>query len=323
MKKRLLYGTLALLLMAIASCVFLDSVDQPASVKAGETFTITMNCHVSVADGGRSNERLIIAFLAPKSWVAAMNSTVTYTTDNDGNGSMVPIPASVIAANNKNWPAALKERFGMGGNYMVDDLEWVAFWSTTAYNMPNGANDNIVVTINTKAGPENTQFKTGYFLGCSTEGLSDVFGANNVYKNLFKDCFNVTDGEGDLIDFCNPQIAAFTPGNTTDNDWLTISFDPTVVQTALEGTGNVYLCGTAYTEDGDTLTTCESTANTLLMPYTGKKSAITIWPRAFFKVPEGKTLKKFDFFFTDASGTVKVGFANSSTTPFPFTFKCQ
>lgn len=323
MKKKLLYGTLALLLMAIASCVFLDSVDQPSTVKAGETFTTTMNCHLNVADGGRTNVRLIIAFLAPRSWNAAANSTVTFTTDDDGDGTMVPVPATVIGANNKNWPATLKERFGMGGNYSPDDLEWVVFWTSNAYNIPAGADDNIKVTINTLAGPENTQFKTGYFLGTSTDGISDFWGPNNVYKSMFKDCFTVTDGTGDLIDFCNPQIAAYTPGTTTDNDWLTISFDPTVVQTQLDGVGDVYLCGTAVTTDGDSLTTCESTANSLLLPYTGKKSALTIWPRAFFKVPEGKTLKKFDFFFTDASGTVKVGAANSSTTPFSFTFKCQ
>ncbi len=109
----------------------------------------------------------------------------------------------------------------MGGNYMTDQLEWVVFWTEQTYNVPQGVKENIDVKIVLKAGPENMQFKTGYFLGTSSDGLSDVFGSNNVYKSQFKDCFMITDGTGDLIDFCNPAIAAVTPGMATDNDFLT------------------------------------------------------------------------------------------------------
>ncbi|SCB98759.1 protein of unknown function [Chitinophaga costaii] len=313
---------LLLAVLAIAGCVFLDGVDQPASVKAGEDFTIVMHNRLDVADGGRSNERLIIAFLAPKSWAAAAHTSVTFTTTTYGNGKMVPVPATVLANTGLNWPAALKTRFGMGGNYMVDDLEWVVFWTEQTYNVPQGVKDKIDVTIVTTAGPENTQFKTGYFLGTSSEGLSDLFGTNNVYKSLFKDCFQVTDGEGDLIDFCNPQIAAVTPGQATDNDMLTISFDPDVVSTALSTVGSIYLCAKAYTSDGQVLDACASTAATQLLAYTGNKSAITLWPRGFFHVADGQTLTKIEYYFTDATGSIKVGYGNTAS-PFVYTFKCQ
>lgn len=319
--KKHLYGV-CLILLLLAGCVFLEGVDQPTTAKAGEEMTITMHNRIDVADGGRSNVRLIIGFLAPKSWAAAANSNITYTTNSYGNGKMVLVPSNVIAANGKNWPEALKERFGMGGNYMTDQLEWVVFWTEQAYNVPQGVKENIDVKIVLKAGPENMQFKTGYFLGTSSEGLSDVFGSNNVYKCQFKDCFSITDGQGDLIDFCNPAIAAVTPGLATDNDFLTLSFDPDVVQTALNGVSSIYLCAKGYTTTGQVLDVCAQTDATKLKKYTGNKSAITFWPRAYFNMQEGQTLEKIEYFFTDATGTVKVGYSNTAN-PFVYTFKCQ
>src|ERR1700754_5238568 len=151
--------SIALFLLLLAGCVFLDGVEQPGSATAGEEMTIIMHNRIDVADGGRSNVRLIIGFLAPKSWLAAANSTITYTTTSFGDGKMVQVPLSVIANNGQNWPAALKTRFGMGGNFMTDDLEWVVFWTEQAYNVPQGVKENIDVTIVTKPGPENMQFK--------------------------------------------------------------------------------------------------------------------------------------------------------------------
>lgn len=318
--KKYTYG-IVLFLLLLAGCVFLDGVDQPSSAKADQEMTITMHNRIDVADGGRSGVRLIVGFLAPKSWAATTNAKITFTTHSYGNGKMVPVPSTVLVSG-KTWPAALKDRFGMGGNYMTDDLEWVVFWTEQAYNVPQGVKDNIDVTMVIKPGPENMQFKTGYFLGTSSDGLSDVFGSNNVYKCQFKDCFSITDGQGDLIDFCNPQIAAVTPGSATDNDFLTMSFDPDVVQTALNGVSNIYLCAKGYTSNGQVLEVCTQTDATKLKAYTGKKSAITIWPRAYFNLQEGQTLEKIEYFFTDATGTVKVGFSNT-TAPFVYTFKCQ
>lgn len=318
--KKYTYGIILFLLL-LAGCVFLDGVDQPTTAKAGEEMTIVMHNRIDVADGGRTGVRLMIGFLAPKSWAAATTSNITYTTNSYGNGKMVPIPSSVTTGG-VTWPVALKNRFGMGGNYMTDDLEWVVFWTEQAFNVPQGVKDNIEVKMVIKPGPENTQFKTGYFLGNSVDGLSDVFGSNNVYKCMFKDCFSITDGDGDIIDFCNPQIAAVTPGVATDNDFLTVSFDPDIVPTALNGIANIYLCAKGYTSDGQILDACKQTDDSKLKSYTGKKSAITIWPRGYFNMQEGQTLTKIEYFFTDATGAVKVGFGNTAA-PFVYTFKCQ
>lgn len=313
---------ICLFLLLLAGCVFLEGVDQPTNARPGEDMTITMHTRIDVADGGRSNTRLIIGFLAPKSWQATTNSSITYTTTSYGNGKMVPVPSSVEVSNGQTWPVTLKNRFGMGGNFMTDELEWVVFWTEQTYNVPQGVKENIDVAITIKPGPDNVQFKTGYFVGTSSEGLSDVFGSNNVYKCQFKDCFTVTNEQGDLIDFCNPQIAAVTPGMATEDDLLTVSFDPDVVQTALSGAESIYLCARGYSNGGKVYEACIQTDQSKLKPYTGKKSAITFWPRAYFDMQEGETLAKIEYFFTDASGTVKVGFSNTAN-PFVYTFKCQ
>ncbi|WP_089805085.1 DUF4961 domain-containing protein [Chitinophaga sp. YR627] len=310
------------MLLFLAGCVFLEKVEQPADARPGEEMTIKMETRIDVADGGRSNVRLIIGFLAPKNWQANANSSITYTTTTYGSGKMIPVPLSVDAGGGQNWPAALKNRFGMGGNFMADDLEWVVFWTEQSYNVPQGVKETINVTIKTMPGQESVQFKTGYFVGTSSEGLSDVFGSNNVYKSRFMDCFTVSDGISDLTDFCNPQIGAVTPGVATDNDLLTISFDPDVVSTALSGEANIYFCAKAYTNTGKVLDVCVQTDQSKLKPYTGRKSAITFWPRAYFSMQEGDILEKIEYFFTDASGTTKVGFSNTAN-PFVYTFKCQ
>lgn len=312
---------LFLVLALLAGCVFLEGVDEPTGAQAGTDITFTMHTRIDVADGGRSNVRLIIGFLAPRGWEATANSTVTFTTTSFGSGKMVPVPASVIGDKGQPWPAALKARFGMGGNYRPDELEWVVFWTEQTYNVAQGVKQNIDVKIVTKAGADPTRFKTGYFLGTSSEGLSDVFGTNNVYKCQFKSCFEVG-GTGDVIDFCNPQIGAVTPGLATDNDLITLSFDPQVVQTPLNAVADIYCCAKAYTADGQVLETCVQTPASQLRPYTGNRSALTIWPRAFFNVPDGKTLTKIEYFFTDATGNIRVGYGNTAS-PFVFTFKCQ
>jgi len=314
--------SIGLFLSLLAGCVFLEKVEQPANARPGEDMTIRMQTRIDVADGGRSNVRLIIGFLVPKTWQASANSSITYMTTSYGNGKMVPVPASVEAAGGQNWPAALKTRFGMGGNFMTDDLEWVVFWTEQTYNVPQGVKETINISITTKPGPDNVQFKTGYFLGTSSDGLSDVFGSNNVYKCQFMDCYTVSNGEGDLIDFCNPQIAAVMPGVATDNDLLTVSFDPDIVKTALDGAGDVYLCAKGYTSNGKVLEACIQTDQSKLKAYTGNKSAITFWPRAHFNMEEGDVLEKIEYFFTDASGAIKVGYSNSEN-PFVYVFKCQ
>src|SRR5688500_5934861 len=96
-----------LLAVIMANCMYLDGVDMPTTARAGETVNMTMRIRVEPISGQTS--KLIIGFLAPKSWNAAQNTTVSYTSS-IGDGTMSVVPANAIAANSNGlvWADALR-----------------------------------------------------------------------------------------------------------------------------------------------------------------------------------------------------------------------
>jgi len=315
-KRRWLFPVL-LLTVFMARCMYLDGVDLPASAQAGQTIDITMRVRVEPASAQTS--KLIIAFLAPKSWRAAQNTTVSYTST-IGNGTMSLVPAGTIAANSNGqvWADGLRTKYGIGGN-LIDDVEWVTYQSNTEYAVSGNSKIAAAVKITTKTGPENMLVKLGFFLGNSTDGLTNDERYN---KAQFTSCFSVTGGDGDLVDFCNPQLAVIDPSRATDNDFITINFDGDVIPNVLNGKNKVYLCAKAYTDKGNVLERCTADAPSLLKATGPDKWRIVIWPRGFFNAPEGETLTKIEYYFMDESGAAKLGYAGTSD-PFVYTFRCD
>lgn len=314
------YCSMALLSIVLARCVYLDAVDQPSSVKAGSDLTVTMHTRFDIAEA-RAAARIVVGFLVPKSWNAGDHTTMTYTTTSMGGGTMVKVPAGALTGG-KEWPEALRARYGIGPN-LLDDMEWVVFWSQKTYDVVNGDKQQVDITIVTKTGPENMRVKLGYFIGASTDGINDFY-TNRPYKAMFKDCFEVTDGEGDMIDFCNPQLAIVDPNASLDNDFLTITFNADVVNTPLTGVPYVYLCVKGYTSDGKTIDVCAQDGRARMNRMAGVANlySVTFWPRQYFNLAAGQTLTKLEYFFTDQAGNVKVGYGNTSS-PFVYTFKCK
>src|SRR3546814_13207654 len=84
--------------------------------------------------GVEANVRLVVGFLAPKGWNAGANTIMSYTS-NMGNGTMSRVPAGRTPAQSSlEWPAAMMEKAGIGGN-LIKDMEWVAFWTDQTYNI--------------------------------------------------------------------------------------------------------------------------------------------------------------------------------------------
>lgn len=315
---------IALCSTLIVCCVFLDSVDQASSVRAGETFEATLTAHVNSAEA-RNNVRFVIGVLLPRSWQAAGNTTITYTSD-FGNGDFVQIPGSVRAPNSGNnlpWSAALMNKFGIGPN-LIDDMEWVVFWTREQYNIVNGDQVEIDAKISIRSGEQNTRFKVGYFVGSSEDGLNDFLGGPGaLYKSMFSSCFEVTDGEGDIIDFCNPPQTSVTPFRSSDNDILTLTFDREILPGPLGD--DIFLCATAELADGTFKEVCQPEAHNRLTLVEGLRGRfdITFWPRQHFALAAGESIVRLTYFFTDASGAIKVGYANSPDEPFTHTFRCD
>jgi hypothetical protein len=305
--------------MAI-TCVFIDGVEYDDTVKAGEVATFTVNVSVDGQETA-ANTRMVIGFLAPKSWNAAQNTAVTYTSsEDDGIQTMSLIPASTNPKNSPGltWSAAIRNRFGVGEN-VLDDMEWVVYWSDKTYTVNNGDDLTAAVLISAKAGMDNLKFKPAFFLNHTNDGL----GTDDKHFKIFKgNCFAVTDGAGDLIDFCEVHFNAAQPLTATKDDFITFSFQGDVADNDLINADKIFLCATAYTQNGDVLEVCpaEATSQMKKQFQYGNAYSITLWPANYFNIPEGDEIVKIEYAFRNEDGTVEITDAGNA---FVYTFKCQ
>jgi len=311
--KFLFFFFMALLL---AQCFSIVSVDQPENASAGSTITVTVQAEL---DPGFDlpGMRLVTAILVPKSWSASANTTLTYTSSK-GNGTMSLIPANVNAPNSTvSWPQEIRNRIGIGEN-LIDEVEWVAFWSDQTYDVTaDEPNITGAITITAKVGPQNTISQIGYFIAESSIDLS----APNNYSTFFPDCFQVTDGSGATIDFCNPQIASIAPIKSLDNDIITLNFDASVGSTPLAGKDKVFLCATGYV-DGSPIEVCDQSAISAMTSEGNDLWRLDIWPRKFFNLAAGQTLDHIEYSFTDETGAIVV-VDPSSGQPLVYEFSCE
>jgi hypothetical protein len=307
-----------LLLLIIASCsITIDNVVQPASVNGGAVLPVTLNVTISTNQTQTSN--FMVAVLVPKIWKVAQHATITFTSDiTSGDQTMTPIAAGTPApqGGGLDWPTLLATKIGNGGN-LLPDYEWVAFYSNASYSVDANATIHATVSIKIKTSADNLLFKLGYCVANSTDGLSST----DRYAAAFPGCFQVN-GTGDLIDFCNPQISTVDPRTSLDNDIITLTFDGGVQSTALDNASQVYLCISAINDIGEILSVCTQTDQTKMMSLGLNKWQKDIWPRKLFNLPVNRHLTGLRYYFTDATGGSKVGYAGGAT-PFTYTFNCQ
>ncbi len=316
--------TIAIILACCGEII--TGVDQPATATVGAVVPITVHINIPTLGNG-GPDYLIFGFLVPKGWKAAQNTTITYTSPL-GNGTMNLVPAGTVAKNGGglDWPAYMKKTFQIGGN-LIDDMEWVAYQSDKAYPHSDGnaISGDLHIKIKVGADGNNTLVKLGYVITDTGNGFTSD-GNGTYYSEKVTDCFELTGGTGDLVDFCNPQLTTINPPKSLDNDIITLTFDGTVVETKLIDSNptETYLCATAYTSDGKTISVCEQTDKTKMVQTASgsKKFQVTFWPKAFFGTTGTQTITKIEYFVTDKTGAIKVGYGNT-LAPFVYTFKCS
>lgn len=307
-----------LIIVVIISCsMTIESVDQPGTINGGETLNATL--HLKIKADAAQTSKLMIAILVPKMWNARQKATLTFISDKTtGVQKMTVIPAGTPApqAQGLDWPAKIAAQIGNGGN-LINDWEWVAFYSDADYAVANEPEFKATVYVSIPTTTDNISFKMGYLVANSTDGLS----ASDKYGTFFPGCLTVN-GTGDLIDFCNPQLSSVEPRTALDNDIITINFDAGVTGNGLDNTNDIYLCAKGITTTGETLDACAATAKTKLAVLGAKRFRIDCWPREFFNVPAGKSLQRIEYFFTNADGSIKIGYGGLFD-PFIFTFNCN
>src|SRR5690606_32641089 len=129
MKRRIFNGYMpkaivaSLLAFLVSQCVDIKSLEQPDGGTAGERVTIKLSTALQVQED-LPGSRLIVGFLAPTSWEVAETATVRYSSEM-GSGTMSPVPANATpSGESASWADALRQRFGIGDNY-ISDVEWV------------------------------------------------------------------------------------------------------------------------------------------------------------------------------------------------------
>ncbi len=339
-KGKYLWSSCALVLLALVFTFChtkISSVTMPSTAVVGDVINIDVAVDISTNFFGDAvhTGNVLVAVLMPKGWKGNQNMTATYTSSK-GNGNMVFTPLSTIAPNSGGltWVAALKAKFQTAGN-LIDDVEWVVMQTDAPLKWQNGDKilGHCIIKLKVAADQNPTVVKLGYFVANSEDGMSEnagvadgaPYGPNAVYFNEYvSDCFTVTGGTGDLVDFCNAQLTTIDPPKSLDNDFITLAYNNAVVNsTVLDNEPEVYLCATATTSDGKTITVCEQTDKTKLTQ-TGAKTGLyklTFWPRKFFGATDAQTIISMTYYITNKAGDKKVGYGNTSD-PFTFKFKC-
>jgi Domain of unknown function (DUF4961) len=307
-----------MIVIIIISCsMTIESVVQPSSVNGGDVLPVTLN--VKVTTNSSQTSKLMIAMLVPKLWNVSKKAVITFTSDiTTGPQQMTLIPTGSPAPNGNglDWPNYLAAKIGNGGN-LINDWEWVAFYSNADFSLGGNVTVNATVSLRIPVSNDNLSFKLGYVVANSSDGLS----ASDRYGSFFPGCFTVN-GTGDLIDFCNPQLSAVEPRTSLDNDIITIGFDGGVASNQLQTASEIHMCASGITTDGTRIDVCLPVAANKLTSLGAGRWNIDLWPRKFFSLTDNQQLAKMEYFFTDGTGSNKVGYGGG-TSPFIYTFKCQ
>lgn len=296
------------------------TVPEQATVNERVTFVMHSGAEPRIEEPGTYTTQLLAGIMVPKSWNARENAVLTFTSPK-GNGVMRMIPdAEIEPVSGLNWHQAAKKMFGIGPN-LVDDFEWIVYRSTQSYTFRNNEDISFDVKVECNVGAENMLVRLGFYVGSSIENLRPE---DTDYKKVaFSQVFEVTGGEGDLIDFVNPQLATVQPVRSLDNDIITLTFDAGVTHTVLDNQEDVYVTIRCFDEDGLLIDEInEQTDKTRLRSIGGKRFLLDFWPRGYFNVDKGQRIARIEYFYTDASGTLRVGYGNTEA-PFSYTFRCQ
>jgi hypothetical protein len=327
--RKWLVGNIVVIVLAIfaITCITIKDVEYEPSVDAGQIAEFKVHVFLDVAEA-RDNIRLVVAFLAPRSWNGAQNITATYTnTEETGVQTMSIIPAGEIPSQGGglSWPAAIRGRVGIGEN-VLDDMEWIVFWTDKTYAVNNGQDIDVYVTFKAKTGPENLSFKPTFFVNETFDAMAEKQDFWAVAKG---ECFAVVNGTGDGIDFCELHFNAVQPLTATKDDFVTISFQGDVGKNDLvdAGVDKVFLSSKAYVRgSGRQIEVRDrTTAQQLKKQFQfGNSYAITLWPASYYGLAEGEELEKIEYFFTNEDGSVDVkDKVDDVEFDFVYTFKCQ
>ncbi len=310
----------SLFAIILFGCVYLDSVSimqiqgdgtEAPIAKAGTEATFTVKGNINCAED-HGDVRFVVSVLVPKSWNARAHAKVTYVTtlhtDPDEILTMSVVPESSLPKNagGRTWGEALMQEYGVGPN-VLSDMEWVTFQTDDKWAIFNGDKPTYTIYIRTNVGELNLKTYLGFFVNHTDDGLST---SNDHKKVKFSDeAFEVVDGKGLTIDFCNNHFNKVQPLAALQNDFVTFSFNGGVYQNDLTSANEIYIEAKAYDAFGTVISTITERSNkTLLIRESAYNDIynLTIWPADFFDVLNGMIIDHIEYIFTNKDGSVTI-----------------
>jgi hypothetical protein len=334
------------LFLSLLGCVYLDRVSvkqtlddgtEVAYAEAGTEATFTIEGHIQCAED-HNDVQFVAAILVPKSWNAKKNASATYVTNIHTSPSetlsMSVIPESSLPKNGggRTWSEALMQEYGVGPN-ALRDMEWVVFQTDRKWLILNNDNATYTIKIKCNVGEQNMKARIGFFINHTDDGFSS--GGDHKKVTFSEECFEVINGKGLVIDFCNPHFFRVQPLAALQDDFVTFSFLGGVGENDLASLDEIYYEATAYTRNGGVLTISEKSNKTQMKREApdSKTFDITIWPRDFFGVADNDEIERIEYVFTDRSGHITVTQSDDDIineievedekVPFSIEFKCN
>ncbi len=332
--------------IAVTGCVYLDSFSVTQIIDGKEvnyayanteaTFTITghIECHED-----HNGVNFVVAFLVPKSWNVLENGKVTYkcdlAEDHDMILNMSPVPTASLPKNGggRTWVECLTQEYKVGTN-VLDDMEWVVYQTNEKWNIINNQFPYYTVWLKTNVGEKNLKCYLGAFVNHTDDGFGG--GVDHKKVTFSPDRFEVIGGKGPVIDFCDRHYNKVSPMTSLQNDLVTLTFNGDIADNQLASMEKVYVNGTAYDDEGNAYELTEKSERTLMTRENAYSNTfnITVWPIELFNMPVTAQMTHFDYYFTNADGTVRITKSHddyvidnikipANEVPFTFTFECE
>lgn len=300
MQKNHFYRILLYLLTAttftLSGCFDIVEVDQPTTVNANSLFTAKIKVHIQCIKDYK-NAHFIFAYLVPKEISGAQNATISYTS-NIGNGTMNRmIDQGKLINSSKTWSGFLLNKYGIQNN-VLNDMVWIVYQTKEKYAVYGKQKDiHGTISLSYQIGNSNIIYKPSYVIANDVDG----FGSNNTLFN--SDRVIIKNRQGNIKNYCLPQLVSIVPLKGTIKENLTITFNANACQNLLAKSNVVYLKSIAYTKNNKSIKIDNRKISSKLIPAGNNNWRITINPTKYYDLHEEK-LDRITFSFVNENNEV-------------------
>ena len=322
--KRLLVP--AVVAAAVTACFTLSDIIVPANIQTNQVIEIHVKGTVK-PETTYGPEGIAFSMCVPSAWKLSENAELFLTTKNLEkaygvadlvNEPMVSISNVVLPKTlgtqglepyvGLTWSQAYYLRDGDLGN-KGGDVEWLTFTNRdTKIEVTSIKDENYSVELDV-----TIRFNTGakpikWILGCEFAGEKEGWEGVGYRNNLKTQLVTIGDGS---VDYTALPLTSTVPSSFRYGDFVAVQFvtDVDGQKTALYGTTDVYMVGTAVLADGSVVTVDRKDSWTRMDNVTNTSYRKYIYPRHFFGLAKNTEISEIYFYFSNKDGSriVKLG----------------